>query len=174
VIASAHPLCGKRLQASSFRRQAEELLLVVELPDGSPGLMAAAVTDIFGVPEPPPGPPTVLSVEGARHLRSMLEAGGSGSGSTSPRRRPRPWKVVRHAHGYDPFECRQWVYSAHTTELAARRARDRVRAVMVRASGHGEAAKWSWSVVADPIGVLVNPPPVALDHTATDTPPEGR
>jgi len=146
------------------------VLLVVVLPDGSPGFIAAAVTDIFGVPEPPSGPPTVLSVEGARRFRSLLEAGGSRSRSTSVRRRPKPWKVVRHAHGSDPFECREWVYSAHTTELAARRARDRVRAVMVRASGHAEAAKWAWSVVADPVGVVVNPFPGAEDGAAGDGP----
>jgi hypothetical protein len=146
------------------------VLLVVMLPDGSPGFMAAAVTDIFGVPEPPSGPPTVLSVDGARRFRSLLEAGGSRSGVTTTRRRPKPWKVVRHAHGSDPFECRQWVYSAHTTELAARRARDRVRAVMVRSSGHSEAAKWAWSVVADPVGVLVNPAVEADDGTTADEP----
>ncbi len=65
---------------------------------------------------------------------------------------------MRHAHGSDPFDCREWVYSCHTTELAARRARDRVRAVMVRASGYEAAAKWAWSVVNDPAGVVFNPP----------------
>ena len=64
----------------------------------------------------------------------------------------------RHDHGVDPFDRLIWVYSSHTTELAARRARDRVRAVMVRASGYEVAARSTWSVVRDPVGSLVNPP----------------
>jgi len=132
--------------------------LVVILPDGSPGFIAAAVTDVFGAPEPATGPGTVLSVEGARHFRSLVEAGAAKAPRSTSRRRPTPWKVVRHAHGADPFVSREWVYSAHPSERAARQARDRVRGVMVRASGHQAAAKWAWSVVGDPVGVLVNPP----------------
>ncbi len=162
MIAPTHPLCGRRLQAKAFRHQDDELILVVVLPDDSPGFVAAAVTDIFGTPEPAMGPVTVLSVEGARRFRSLVEAGTTKAPpSASPRRRPRPWKVVRHAHGADPFVSREWVYSAHPSEKAARQARDRVRGVMVRASGHQAAAKWAWSVVSDPVGVLVNPPSTA-------------
>jgi hypothetical protein len=156
VVAPAHPLCGERVVAKSFRRRDGELQLVVVLPDGSPGLMPAGVTDVFGTPEPTLGPGTVLSVEGVRCFRSLLAAKAPPAGSR--RRRARPWKVVRHAHGSDPFDCREWVYSCHTTELAAGRARDRLRAVMVRASGYAAAAKWAWSVVNDPAGVVFNPP----------------
>jgi len=146
------------LQAKAFRRQDDELLLVVVLPDDSPGFIAAAVTDIFGTPAPATGPDTVLSVDGARRLRSLVVAAAAKAPrSTAPRRRPRPWKVVRHAHGADPFVSREWIYSAHPSEKAARQARDRVRGVMVRASGHQAAAKWAWSVVSDPVGILVNP-----------------
>ena len=145
--------------AKSFRRQDGELLLGVVLPDGSPAFMSAAETDVFGVPAAADGPATVLSVEGARHFQRLVEPAAARSGvRRSSRRRPRPWKVVRHAHGADLFECREWVYSAHTTELAAERARNRVRATMARASGWSEATRWAWSVVHDPAGVVVNPP----------------
>jgi hypothetical protein len=43
------------------------------------------------------------------------------------RRRPRPWKVVRHRTGVDPFHQILELYSSHSTEQAALRARDRVR-----------------------------------------------
>ena len=79
----------------------------------------------------------------------MTTRNGSGSARKS-------WKVVRHAKASDPFVQREWVYSSHTTELAARRARDRVRAVMARSSGAAVAGSWSWSVVFDPDDVVVN------------------
>jgi hypothetical protein len=159
VVAPTHPLCGQRLQANRFRRQDGELLLAVVLPDGSPGFISAAVTDVLGVGEAKGGREVVMTVEGARRLRSLVEAAkAKAPPSTSRRRPPRPWKVVRHAHGADPFVSREWVYSAHPTEGTARRARDRVRAVMARASGHAEAGRWAWSVVEDPAGALVNRP----------------
>jgi hypothetical protein len=163
VVASTHPLCGERLAASSFRRRDGVLQLLVILPDGSPALIDADVTDVLGAsPTPETSSATVLSAEGVGRLRVLVEA-QERNAVVRPRRRgrPKPWKVVRHAHGVDPFEQREWVYSSHTTELAARRARGRVKAVMVRASGWQTAAAWAWSVVYDPAGQLPpNPPAV--------------
>jgi hypothetical protein len=154
VVDEAHPLCGERLKAVSFRRVRGELRLVVVLPDGTPGMVTAGATDVFGARQAPPSarPVTTLSVEGVRVLRSRVGRSGG-----SPRSGRQPWKVVRHARGVDPFDRLEWVYSAHTTERAALRARSRVRAVMARASGEAEAARWVWSVVQDPDGSLTNP-----------------
>jgi hypothetical protein len=158
VVDEAHPLCGERLKAMSFRRGRGELRLVVVLPDGTPGMVTANATDVFGPGRVPPAPLTAtLSVEGVRRLRSVVERGG---GVATPRPgRVKAWKVVRHGHDVDPFERFEWVYSAHTTERAARRARDRAWAVLARASGETEAARWAWSVVHDPAGSLANPRP---------------
>ena len=142
--------------ATSFLRRSGELLLVVMLPDGTPGTIRVDATDVFGEAPPPVGPATTLSVEGMRRFRVTLDALPPRTEPPKRRGRPRPWKVVRHNHGIDPFQGLEWVYSAHTTELAARRARDSARAIMVRASGYETAARWSWSVVNDPAGLLVN------------------
>lgn len=50
------------------------------------------------------------------------------------------------------------VCSAHTTDVAARRTRDRVRAAFVGAEGYEAAAAWTWAVVHDPVGVTTSPP----------------
>ena len=144
-------MCGERLVAINFQRRRNELLLVVVLPDGTPGMIAAAATDIFGERADPEGAPTPLSVEGVRRFRVII---GSHLGKTSKWQRPHPWKVVQHKHGVDPFHRVVQVYSSHTTEPAARRARDREKATMVRASGYEVAASWEWSVVHDPAGLL--------------------
>src|SRR5205823_2079022 len=89
--------------------------------------------------------------------RSRRRTDMAGGASTNRGRRPKPWKVVRHEPGADPFRRREWVYSAHGSEAAARRARDQVRATMARASGYRAAEAWCWSVVHDPDGLLVNP-----------------
>jgi hypothetical protein len=61
-------------------------MLVVVLPDGTPGTVAADATDVFGGAAGPrarrcrdespdhhgPCPTTVLTVAGARHLRELL------------------------------------------------------------------------------------------------------
>jgi len=72
------------------------------------------------------------------------------------RRRPRPWKVVRHKAGVDPFHQVLELYSAHTTEQAAVRARDRVRAAAIGTAGYEVAARWEWAVISDPAGLLVD------------------
>jgi hypothetical protein len=48
VIAETHPLFGCLLAAKSFKRWNGVLLLVVELPDGSPGRIRADATDVLG------------------------------------------------------------------------------------------------------------------------------
>jgi hypothetical protein len=158
VVDVAHPLCGERLKALSFRRRRGELRLVVVLPDGTPGMVGANATDVFGTGPVSSAPVTArLSVEGVRRLRSAVARGGVPSA-----RRPgrvKAWKVVRHGHGIDPFERLEWVYSAHTSERAAGRARDRARAVLARSGGEAEAGRWAWSVVHDPAGSLANPGP---------------
>jgi hypothetical protein len=151
VIAETHPLCGERLAAVNFQRKRSELLLVVVLPDGTPGMVAALATDVFGERVVSEWAPTPLSVEGVRGLRVLMDGHRDKLGV---RRRPRPWKVVRHRHGVDPFLRRARVYSSHTTEQAASRARDRERTVMIRLSGYETAARWAWSVVHDPAGLL--------------------
>lgn len=152
VVAQTHPLCGARLAAISFQRKRNELLLVVVLPDGTPGMILAGATDVFGERAAPEWAPTSLSVEGVRRLRALIEAHAGKHGEP---RRPRPWKVVRHKLGVDPLHRVIRVYSSHTTEPAARRARDRERSAMVRASGYEAAAHWEWSVVHDRAGLLV-------------------
>jgi hypothetical protein len=151
VVAETHPLCGERLAAVHFQRKRGELLLVVVLPDGTPGMILAAATDVFGVRPKPEWAPTPLSVEGVRRLRLLMEAH---LGKSATRHRPRPWKVVRHRRGVDPFHRAICVYSSHTTERAACRARDREKAEVIRASGYEVAASWEWSVVHDPAGLL--------------------
>lgn len=121
-------------------------------------MVPAAATDVFGrwLAPLPAGPVATLSVDGVRRLRSRLD----GRVAAPPRAgRVRAWKVVRHGRGVDPFDRLEWVYSAHTTERAAQRARDRVRAVMARSSGEAEAARWVWSAVHDVEGSLANPSP---------------
>jgi hypothetical protein len=52
VMSSAHPLSGRLVAARSFKRLHGELLLVIELPDGSPGTIRADATDVLGAGEP--------------------------------------------------------------------------------------------------------------------------
>ena len=47
VTARSHPLFGECWHASGFKRWNGVLLLVVELPDGSPGTVRADATDVF-------------------------------------------------------------------------------------------------------------------------------
>jgi hypothetical protein len=156
VSAPRHPLFGEELAARTFKRLRGELLLVVVLPDGSPGTISVEATDVLGEPVSLKWAEGTLSVEGVRHLRALL--GRVPVPEQAAAKRPKPWKVVRHHHGVDPLERREWVYSAHTTDVAARRARDRARAGFVRTHGYEAAAAWTWAVVHDPVGVVSNPP----------------
>lgn len=81
-MARSHPLCGQVLLARGFRRLQGELMLAVVLPDGSAGTVPAAATDVLGEPpEEVQGPGTVLSVEGLRRLRVLLDATARPRGS---------------------------------------------------------------------------------------------
>ena len=160
-----HPLCGERLAAISFQRRSGELLLVVVLPDGTPGMIAAAATDVFGERVGTDWDPTALSVDGVRRLRALIDTHRD---KLTTRRRARPWKVVRHKRGIEPFHRVVRVYSAHTTESAARRSRDKEKAAMIRSSGYDEAAKWEWSVVHDPAGLLGVSAPRAAQTSQED------
>jgi hypothetical protein len=154
VTDPAHPLFGERLKAVNFQRRNGLLRLVVVLPDGTPGMVPAAATGVFGALDVPVAV-TTLSVDGVRRLRTAVDRATPRAGR---RGRAKLWKVVRHAPGADPFERLEWVYSAHTTPSAAQRARDKVRATLARSSGEAEAARWAWTVVHDPRGVLTNKP----------------
>ena len=71
VVAETHPLCGRPLAAKSFKRWNGVLLLVIDLPDGSPGTIRCDATDVLGVVEP--GPRSVLDGAGLRALRRLVE-----------------------------------------------------------------------------------------------------
>jgi hypothetical protein len=72
VIAETHPLFGRLLAARSFKRWNGMLLLVVELPDGSPGTIRAAATDVFGGCGPQSAV-SVLDTTGLRELHRLVQ-----------------------------------------------------------------------------------------------------
>jgi hypothetical protein len=87
VTSEVHPLFGRLLWAGGFKRLGGVLHLVVTLPDGSPGTIRADATGVFGdggglqALGAPGG--SVLTVEGIRQLRVLVDAGlqrGSRSG----------------------------------------------------------------------------------------------
>jgi len=82
VTLACHPLSGTVLQASGFKHWDGELLLVVQLPDGAPGTVAADATDVLGGTVVPSSA-TVLSVSGVRHLRQLVSSMKAAGGSTS-------------------------------------------------------------------------------------------
>jgi hypothetical protein len=80
VTAWTHPLFGELLACSGFRRWNGALLLVVDLPDGSPGTVRADATDIFAsAPVTPTG--LVLDGEGIQGLHGLVVALQRRSGS---------------------------------------------------------------------------------------------
>jgi hypothetical protein len=70
VTSATHPLSGRLVVARSFKRLNGALLLVIELPDGSPGTIPAAATDVLG-PVRPEGPAVVLDAAGWRRLQAL-------------------------------------------------------------------------------------------------------
>jgi hypothetical protein len=72
VIAETHPLFGRLLAARSFKRWNGALLLVVELPDGSPGTIRADATDVFGA-SGVQGAVSVLDAAGLRELHGLAQ-----------------------------------------------------------------------------------------------------
>jgi hypothetical protein len=73
VTSPVHPLFGRLLPATGFKRWDGVLLLVVVLPDGTPGTIRADVTDVLGS-SPLEASVSVLSVEGVRRLRLLVDA----------------------------------------------------------------------------------------------------
>lgn len=79
MTSEVHPLFGRLLWAGGFKRLGGVLHLVVTLPDGSPGTIRADATGVFGdggglgTLGVPGG--TVLTVEGIRQLRVLVDAG---------------------------------------------------------------------------------------------------
>ncbi|MDA8283150.1 MAG: hypothetical protein M0Z42_07615 [Actinomycetota bacterium] len=73
VTSPVHPLFGRLLSATGFKRRGGTLLLVVGLPDGAPGTIPASATDVLGGAAPEGGQ-TLLSIEGVRQLRVLVEA----------------------------------------------------------------------------------------------------
>ena len=71
VSSATHPLSGRVVAARSFKRLNGELLLVIELPDGSPGTIPAGATDVLG-PAGVSGPAVVLDAGGWRRLRELV------------------------------------------------------------------------------------------------------
>jgi hypothetical protein len=91
VTAEVHPLFGRLLWASSFKRLGGVLHLVVTLPDGSPGTVRADATGVFGdggglQAQGMPGG-AVLTVEGIRQLRVLVDAGLERCGRSARRER---------------------------------------------------------------------------------------
>ncbi len=70
---------------------------------------------------------------------------------TRARTSRKPWAVIRTPTD-DPSQV-AWVYSHHTTELAATRYRDKLAR---QGQDQADAGQWRWSVVEDPAGELVN------------------
>jgi hypothetical protein len=88
VTQRTHPLCGRTLEARGFRRVKGELFLAVLLPDGSGGMIPAAATDLLAEElRAARGVETVLTAEGVRRLRLLLEAKSRGPESRGTRRR---------------------------------------------------------------------------------------
>jgi Family of unknown function (DUF5372) len=81
VIAREHPLVGWRLVVEGHRRVGGVECLLVRLPDGSAGSVALSATDV-GWEGPRASGGAVLSVEGVRRLRKLLERWlGDGTGT---------------------------------------------------------------------------------------------
>ena len=91
MTAEVHPLFGRLLWASGFKRLGGVLHLVVTLPDGSPGTIRADATGVLGdggglQAHGTPGG-TVLTVEGIRQLRVLVDAGLERCGRSGHRKR---------------------------------------------------------------------------------------
>jgi hypothetical protein len=71
VTSAVHPLFGRLLGATGFKRIDGSLFLVVGLPDGSPGTIPVTATDILG-DEPAVELAAALSVDGIRELRALI------------------------------------------------------------------------------------------------------
>ena len=86
MTARTHPLFGELARVAGFKRWNGVLLLVVALPDGSPGTIRADATDVFAT-GPVERSRMVLNGEGLQALRVLVtalqrpgRAGGAGKG----------------------------------------------------------------------------------------------
>ena len=79
VTSPAHPLSGRLVAARSFKRLQGVLLLVIVLPDGSPGTIRADATDVLGAGNRE-GAGTVLDAAGLRRLRALAAGTGGERG----------------------------------------------------------------------------------------------
>ncbi len=84
VTSATHPLSGRLVAARSFKRLNGVLLLVIELPDGSPGTIPAAATDVLG-PGDAADRGVVLDAAGLRRLRGLALALAGGRGGERDR-----------------------------------------------------------------------------------------
>jgi hypothetical protein len=73
VTAWTHPLFDELLDCSGFRRWNGVLLLVVDLPDGSPGTIRADATDVWAA-EPAASVGVVLDGAGVQLLHALVVA----------------------------------------------------------------------------------------------------
>jgi len=86
VTSAVHPLFGRLVPATGFKRREGVLLLVVILLDGSPGTIPVDATNALGEPPVEVGT-SVLSVEGVRRLQALISSLDSGRSRVRPRRR---------------------------------------------------------------------------------------
>jgi hypothetical protein len=83
VTAAHHPLCGVRLVVEGRRRVRGVPSLIVRLPDGTPGTVGVSATSA-GTADADAPAGTLLSLEGVRRLRRLLEPSVSdGVGSST-------------------------------------------------------------------------------------------
>lgn len=73
VTALHHPLFGQRLEVRAWSTLRGVVHLVVTLPDGTPGTIELGATSAGGDAIEPQAA-TILSVDGVRRLRTLLEA----------------------------------------------------------------------------------------------------
>jgi hypothetical protein len=81
VTAVGHPLAGRTVAVAGHRVVGGVACLIVRLPDGSPGTVALSATSAGGG-APRGGTGAVLSAEGVRRLRGLVErrlADGAGT-----------------------------------------------------------------------------------------------
>ena len=78
VTAAHHPLCGERLAVEGRRRVGGVPCLIVRLPDGTPGTIEVQATSAGQAASDEPRAGALLSLEGVRRLRRLLEPTASG------------------------------------------------------------------------------------------------
>jgi hypothetical protein len=155
----------------SHRQRAYEARAAADRPDPQVGALDPFLDDLqHALADPESGG----LAQAARAL--LMAAGRTVVGSTASERtsrsalgaerqrspaRSKPWKVLCHLVGTDASAGE--LYSAHTTEGAARSACRQLEALWRDHQFRSEAQRWCWSVVDDAGGVIAGP---ALDRQA--------